>query len=125
MKYKENNRPLSPHLSVYKYQITSVLSIFHRITGIILFFSLIVISWWLIIAITKNLPQCYFKLFNCKIIQLGLFGILFSLFYHSGNGIRHLCWDLGYGFQIKTVEKTGWIVITVSTISTVLFWLRS
>ena len=125
MKDKEKNRPLSPHLSVYKYQITSVLSILHRITGIILFFSLIIISWWLIISTTKNFPQCYLKLFNCGIIQLALFGILFSLFYHSSNGIRHIFWDLGYGFEIKTAEKTGWIVIAVSTIGTVLFWLIS
>lgn len=125
MNDKVKNRPLSPHLSVYKYQITSVLSIFHRITGIILFFSLIILSWWLILAIFSDFRECYFKLFNCGIIQLALLGVLFSLFYHSANGIRHLCWDLGYGFEIKTVEKTGWTVITVSTVGTVLFWLIS
>ncbi|MCF8462552.1 MAG: succinate dehydrogenase, cytochrome b556 subunit [Rickettsiaceae bacterium] len=125
MNNEEKIRPISPHLGIYKHQITSVLSIAHRITGFILFCSFIIISWWLILAIFSDFRECYFKLFSCNMVKLGLLGMLFSLFYHTTNGVRHLCWDLGYGFEIKTVEKTGWTVVLVSILSTLLFWLIS
>ena len=114
-------RPISPHLQVYKPQITSVLSIFHRITGVALTFGLILLVAWIF---TLSLGEEYFEFFVMFIKSwfgvLILFGFTFALNYHLCNGIRHLFWDAGYGYEIETVHKSGLAVLVVSFVLTIL-----
>ena len=116
-------RPISPHLQVYKPQITSVLSIFHRITGVALTFGLILLVAWIF---TLSLGEDYFQYFVMFIKSwfglLILFGFTFALNYHLCNGIRHLFWDAGYGYEIETVHKSGLAVLVVSFVLTILIW---
>ena len=116
-------RPISPHLQVYKPQITSVLSIFHRITGVALTFGLILLVAWIF---TLSLGEEYFEYFVIFIKSwfglLILFGFTFALNYHLCNGIRHLFWDAGYGYEIETVHKSGLAVLVVSCVLTILIW---
>ena len=116
-------RPISPHLQVYKPQITSVLSIFHRITGVALTFGLILSVAWIF---TLSLGEEYFEYFSLFIKSwfglLILFGVTFALNYHFCNGIRHLFWDAGYGYEIETVHKSGLAVLVVSFSLTTLIW---
>ena len=116
-------RPISPHLQVYKPQITSVLSIFHRITGVALTFGLILLVAWIF---TLSLGEEYFQYFVMFIKSwfglLILFGFTFALNYHLCNGIRHLFWDAGYGYEIETVHKSGLAVLVVSCVLTILIW---
>ena len=101
-----SNRPLSPHLQVYRPQLTSILSITHRATGIALSFGIILlIAWILATAAGEN----YFNTVNSIITswfgKLVLVGFTWALFYHLCNGIRHLFWDAGFGFELSTVYK--------------------
>ena len=116
-------RPISPHLHVYKPQITSVLSIFHRITGVALTFGLILLVVWIF---TLSLGEKYFEYFSIFTKSwfglLILFGFTFALNYHFCNGIRHLFWDAGYGYEIETVYKSGLAVLVVSCSLTILIW---
>ena len=116
-------RPISPQLQVYKPQITSVLSIFHRITGVALAFGLILLVAWIF---TLSLGEEYFEYFVMFIKSwfglLILFGFTFALNYHLCNGIRHLFWDAGYGYEIDTVHKSGLAVLIVSFSLTTLIW---
>ena len=116
-------RPLSPHLQVYKPQITSVLSIFHRITGVAMTFGLILLVAWIF---TLSLGEEYFEYFVMFIKSwfglLILFSFTFALNYHFCNGIRHLFWDAGYGYEIETVHKSGLAVLVVSFVLTILIW---
>jgi succinate dehydrogenase / fumarate reductase cytochrome b subunit len=118
------NRPLSPHLQIYRPQISSVLSILHRITGVGLALGAVLVVWWLLAAATG--PE-YFAtvdgLLTSWIGHLVLLGVTWALAYHLLNGIRHLFWDMGYGFEIETVDKTGWAVVIGSAVLTVLLWL--
>lgn len=120
---KKYTKPLSPHLQVYKPQITSILSITHRITGIILFFSSFFLALWLFSMAynenIKNLVNTFFSLFFGKTI---LFFISFSFFYHLLNGIRHLFWDIGYGYKLSNVYITGLLVIVLTLIINIYIW---
>ena len=118
------DRPLSPHLQVYRPQITSMLSILHRITGVGLGVGTLLIAWWLIAAATgpaafETAQACIGSLFG----RLILFGFTWALFYHLCNGIRHLIWDAGYGYDLDSVTKTGWLVVVASVVLTVLAWI--
>lgn len=122
------NRPLSPHLSIYKIQLTSGLSILHRITGAYLYFGLILFAWSIFALsyfpyILENIGFC---INNCQLtgilFKLMITGWVFSLFYHMLNGIRHLFWDIGKGFEIKTAYITGKIVIVLAIALTLFCW---
>jgi len=117
------HRPLSPHLQVYRPQLTSVLSILHRATGIALAVGAVYLAIWVICATS---PQSYatFQGFNGSIAgRILLGGWLFSAFYHLFNGIRHLFWDAGYGFELKDAYRSGWIVVGVSAVATLVSWI--
>ncbi|MDP7380075.1 MAG: succinate dehydrogenase, cytochrome b556 subunit [Alphaproteobacteria bacterium] len=117
------NRPMSPHLQIYKPQITSILSITHRITGVGMVVALVGLSWWLIAA---AVDAEYFALVQS--FAGSWFGYLVmiaasaALFYHLSNGIRHLSWDLGYGLEIAQVERSGYLVLVSTVVLTGLTW---
>ena len=118
------HRPLSPHLQVYRPQLTSVLSILHRATGIALAVGALYLAVWVICAAGNAGTYATFQSFNTSILgRLLLGGWLFSAFYHLSNGIRHLFWDAGYGFDIKDAYRSGWIVVGVSAVATVVSWI--
>ncbi len=114
-------RPLSPHLQVYKPQLTSILSITHRATGVFLSLGALLLTCWLVGLATSeqafNNLQQYGSAWYGKII---LTGFVFSLYFHLANGIRHLFWDVGLGLEISTTYKSGYAVIAFSIILTVV-----
>lgn len=116
-------RPLSPHLSIYKPQISSVLSIGHRLSGVGLFFALIIACWWFICWVFSRFDTSYLECLNHTGIKFLLFVTSFGYFYHFCTGVRHLIWDLGYCFSIKSINLTGWIAVVFSVILTVIYWL--
>ena len=117
----DNNRPLSPHLQIYRPQITSLLSITHRFTGVALAVGAIFFTYWLLSAAYGAdkfaLAQV---LFRSWIGQLILWGFTFSLFYHLANGIRHLAWDAGWGYELDKLRISGWLVLLFSGSMTIL-----
>ena len=119
-----SHRPLSPHLQVYRPQLTSVLSITHRATGIGLSFGIILLITWLVAAAAG---VNYFNMVNSVITswfgKLVLLGFTWALFYHLCNGIRHLFWDAGFGFELSTVYKSGYATIAGSIILTAAAWI--
>ncbi|MBI3451611.1 MAG: succinate dehydrogenase, cytochrome b556 subunit [Rhodospirillales bacterium] len=117
-------RPLSPHLQIYKPQLTSVLSILHRATGIALAVGTSVLVWWLVAAAAGPAAFATVQGFlGSWIGKLMLLGWSVSLFYHLANGIRHLFWDAGYGFELKTAYASGWAVVAATAGLTALAWL--
>ena len=116
-------RPLSPHLQVYRPQITSTLSILHRMTGVALSVGTIVLIYWLF-AIASG-AEAFAQMqacFSSWIGRLLLFGWSFALFYHLCNGIRHLFWDAGKGYELDTAARSGIAVIVVSIALTIGVW---
>ena len=113
---RQAGRPLSPHLQIYKPQITSVLSISHRFTGLALAVGTLLLVWWLLAAAAGPAPYAQAQAFlGSWLGVLLLIGWAYALFFHLCNGIRHLVWDAGHGFDIATTYATGWIVVAVST----------
>jgi len=113
-----DNRPLSPYW-IYRWQITMTMSILHRATGVALAVGSIALVWWLMAAGMG--PDAYgyaHAFFASWFGQLLLIGWTFSLFYHLCNGIRHLAWDAGWGFEIKTMYVTGYLVWAVALLLT-------
>jgi len=106
------NRPLSPHLQVYRWQMTMALSILHRITGVGLGLGALLLVWWLVAAASG---PAYFDLVQAVmsswIGRLVMFGFALALFLHLCNGIRHLVWDAGYGLDIDSARTGSWVVI--------------
>ncbi len=120
------NRPLSPHLQVYKPQITSTLSILHRISGVALAFGALLLANWVIsatygadaFATAQGLLGSWFG-------RLVMFGMTLALFYHLGNGIRHLAWDMGKGFSLPQVRASGLFVLVFTGAMTIITWIAA
>jgi len=118
------NRPLSPHLQVYRPQITTVLSITHRATGIVLSLGCVFLVLWLLAAAAG--PRTFEIAQDCAGSALGyvfLFVFSVALFYHLLNGIRHLFWDMGHGFEMETATRTGWAVVVGAVVLTAIAWI--
>lgn len=119
-----DQRPLSPHIQIYKPQITSVLSITHRGTGILLAIGFAFLVYWMLaIAGGPDAFAAASEFFRSVPGRLIMLGVGFSFFFHLCNGIRHLFWDMGKGFEIETTRASGWAVVVVSSVLTVLAWL--
>lgn len=124
-----SNKPLSPHLTIYNPQISSVLSISHRLSGFFLYFGLLLLSWVIIFSTFKDLLIANHFLLATKYVFSSLIGkiIIFlwvlALNYHFLNGIRHLIWDKGLGFSIESVKKSGVLIIFLAVFFTLLSWL--
>ncbi len=119
-----HNRPLSPHLQVYKPQFTSVLSITHRATGIALAVGTLLLVWWIVAAATGESAFADVQAFiGSWIGRLLLLGWSFAVFYHLCNGIRHLFWDAGKGFELETAYMSGKLVVGAAIVLTILAWV--
>jgi succinate dehydrogenase / fumarate reductase cytochrome b subunit len=117
-------RPLSPHLSIYKPQLTSLMSIGHRATGLALSVGTVLLVWWLVAAASGERAFAAAQHFwGSWFGLLLLFGWTFSLFFHLCNGIRHLGWDAGWGFELRRTYVTGWIVVGASVALTLVAWI--
>jgi succinate dehydrogenase / fumarate reductase cytochrome b subunit len=105
-------RPLSPHLQIYRPQLTSVMSILHRISGVALVAGTLLLTWWLVAAVEGPEEfEVVQAIIGSWLGRVVLLGFTLALFYHLCNGIRHLIWDLGYGYEIEAVYKSGkWVV---------------
>jgi len=114
------DRPLSPHLQIYKPQLTSMLSISHRLTGLALGLGTLFLVWWLIAAATGDGAFATAQgFFGSWLGLLLLFGWTYSFFFHLCNGVRHLMWDTGHGLDLHTAYTTGWAVLAASGVLTV------
>lgn len=117
-------RPLSPHLSVYKWPVTMTVSILHRMTGGALYFGTLLVAWWLIAAATsENQFNIASAVFGSWFGRLVLFGYTWVLIHHMLGGIRHLIWDTGEGLEKHTASKLAWANIAGSIVLTVLVWI--
>jgi len=119
-------RPLSPHLQIYRPQLTSVLSFAHRLTGIILGTYAVALVVWLIAAAAGPQPYSLIQRFiRSWLGQALLVSASFCFFLHLCGGIRHLFWDTGRGFELRTIYASGWAVVVASTVLTLAAWIVS
>ena len=116
-------RPTSPHLQVYRWQITMVMSILHRATGVGLSVgALILVAWLVAVSAGATSYDQLVGLLATGFGRLVLVGLSFCFFYHLGNGIRHLAWDVGWGYEIPQLYVSGWLVVAFSLLATAAFW---
>jgi succinate dehydrogenase / fumarate reductase cytochrome b subunit len=117
------SRPLSPHLQVYRWQISNTLSILHRLTGIALSLGgLALVAWLLALASGQAAFTVANALLGSLVGQLALLGWTLCFFYHLCNGVRHLAWDVGHGFDKAVARKSGIAVVIGAVLLTVVFW---
>ena len=122
----DSNNPLSPHLQIYRWHISSLLSITLRISGVVNLLALILIFFWLLVlSLGENNYELFLLLINNFFGKFILISFTWSMSFHLLSGIRHLFWDFGYGFEIKTANFSGIIVIISSLVLTIIFWLFS
>ena len=119
-------RPLSPHLQVYRWQITMVMSILHRATGVALTVGTLGLAWWLLALAAGG--ERYANASALIASPLGLvllFGFSLALVYHLLNGLRHLMWDMGWGFDIPEIYRSGWAVAVLTVVFTAAIWFAA
>ena len=117
------SRPLSPHLQIYRLPITALISISHRVTGVLLAVGSLVLVYWLV-ALASG-PDAFAHaqaLLGSVVGRVVLLALTLALFYHLANGIRHLFWDAGFGFELRTVRASGMLVIVASIVLTLVAW---
>lgn len=120
-------RPISPNIQidggVWRWHVTMLASILHRVTGIGLYVgALVLMAWALSLAAGPSAYGSFEYLAGSLLGKLVFIGLTLSLFYHLGNGVRHLAWDSGYGFKPKTADATAWLVFGFAIVATILFW---
>jgi succinate dehydrogenase / fumarate reductase cytochrome b subunit len=117
-------RPLSPHLTVYRWPITMTMSILHRITGGALYFGTLLVVWWVVAA---SISESYFDfvngIFGSWLGRLVLFGYTWALMHHMLGGIRHFVWDTGTGLEKHTASKIAWATLAGSVALTLAIWI--
>ena len=117
-------RPLSPHLQVYRWPISMMLSIGHRVTGVGLGIGALLLTWWLVAAaVSDDAFDAVQGFLATPFGLLLLFGWTLALFFHLFAGIRHLAWDAGYGFDKPWYDRSGWAVVIATALATVLLWI--
>ncbi len=118
------NRPLSPHLQIYRPQLTSVLSITHRASGVALALGTLLLVWWIASVVRGPDSFALVQHFIASFIgRLLLFGWTWALFFHLANGVRHLAWDAGLGFDLESTTASGWLAVAASVVLTLVTWL--
>ena len=117
-------RPLSPHLTIYRWPVTMTMSILHRITGGALYVGTLLVAWWLIAAATSETHFAFVDwLIGSWFGLVVLFGYSWALFHHMLGGVRHLIWDTGAGLQKETASKLAWATVVGSVLLTAAVWL--
>jgi succinate dehydrogenase / fumarate reductase, cytochrome b subunit len=120
------NRPLSPHLQVYHLPMLARLSISHRITGVGLLGGLVLLAWWLGAAAAGPESFAFAQaVLGSFLGRLVLLGFTAALFYHLANGVRHLAWDAGMGYEIKQAYASGRAVLVITVVMTAIVWLAA
>ena len=120
----DTKSPLSPHLSIYRWPITMTLSILHRVTGVAMSVGLIVLCAWLMSAAAGAADyDRVASLLSSVIGRLMLIGFSFAFFFHLANGVRHLFWDVGYGFEKYQANASAWFVLLLAGGMTAAFWM--
>ena len=124
-----NKKPTSPHIQIYRWNISSLTSIMHRMSGVVLYATMIVLCWYIVyyayqVNYFEN-PQshsceCWFTNIFKSFFYIILFALVSALYYHFFNGIRHLLWDIGKGFGINTAKKTGILVIILTILAAII-----
>jgi len=119
----DTKSPLSPHLSIYRWPITMTLSILHRVTGVAMSVGLVVLCAWLVSAAAGAADyERVASLLSTVIGWLMLVGFSFAFFFHLANGVRHLFWDVGYGFEKYQANASAWFVLLLASGMTAAFW---
>ncbi len=117
------DRPISPHLQVYKISFTMIMSMMHRISGFILYLgSFIFLSWYLSILLGQDTYNFINYFFSFSIIKFGLFLFTWIFFHHLFGGIRHFIWDFGLGFELNSIEWLARLTVLFSFVSSLLLW---
>tara|TARA_B100000683_G_scaffold35066_1_gene30749 strand:+ start:98 stop:481 length:384 start_codon:yes stop_codon:yes gene_type:complete len=120
----KNDNPISPHIQVYNWHISSLVSISHRITGVLNYALLILVCFWVISLLLGEKNYEYFKIFSNSFIgKFFIIGFIWSYIFQILSEIRHWFWDMGYGFELKTTKITGTIVILGSFILTIILYI--
>ena len=120
----KSDRPLSPHLSIYRWPITMTLSILHRATGVAMSLGLVVLAYWLWTVSSGSADYARFNELTSTLVgQLLLIGWSFAFFYHFANGVRHLVWDTGRGFEKHQANASAWLVLLLSVGMTAVYWI--
>ncbi|HVY33887.1 MAG TPA: succinate dehydrogenase, cytochrome b556 subunit [Caulobacteraceae bacterium] len=118
------DRPISPHLEIWRWHITMATSILHRATGLALYAGALILAGWAVaLARGPGAFGQYRALLAGPLGQLVLFGLTVSLFYHLANGVRHLWWDAGQGFEPKTADMTGAAAIAFGVVAAIAIWV--
>lgn len=118
-----NGRPLSPHISIYRWPITMTTSILHRATGLAMSAGFVILALWLFDAASGAASYATFLGYMDTIVgRLLLIGWSFAFFFHLSNGVRHLFWDSGYGFEKSQANASAWFVLILAVVLTALFW---
>jgi succinate dehydrogenase / fumarate reductase cytochrome b subunit len=118
------DRPMSPHMQVWRWHVTMFGSIAHRATGMALYVGVLILAGWVVsLAMGADSFNAYGALLASPIGLLILFGLTVSFLYHLANGVRHLFWDAGKGFTPKTADTTGWAAIVFGVVAAVLIWI--
>jgi succinate dehydrogenase / fumarate reductase cytochrome b subunit len=115
-------RPTSPHLTIYKKQISSVLSILHRLSGMALFGAVSLLLWWFVALVATNYAPYLMAIGSCKMVKIALMLSSAAICYHLCTGIRHLFWDMGYGFSVPVMNNTGWLAVISACCLFIIFW---
>ena len=121
----KHDRPISPFMlgQAYRFQITSVMSLLHRMTGVVLALAAFGFSWWIMsMALGGGYAECATAVTSSLPGKIVLFLISLALMYHLFNGIRHLAWDAGFGFRIPQVYASGYTVLALTVVSTLILW---
>lgn len=126
MTQASRNRPLSPHLSIYKPIPTMVMSIVHRITGAALYIGTVLVVWWLVAAASGAAYYDWVNaIFGSFLGRLVLFGYTWALIHHMLGGIRHFVWDMGHGFDKHVSTKMAWATLAGSIVLTLVVWIAA
>jgi succinate dehydrogenase / fumarate reductase cytochrome b subunit len=123
---RNTERPLSPHISIYRWPITMTISILHRVTGVSMSVGLVVFAWWLSsVAVGGACYESFTRLMASMPGRLLLIAWSFAFFLHLANGVRHLFWDFGHGFEKKQADASAWFVLLLALVATATFWYLS
>lgn len=123
MASKKTERPLSPHLFIYRFPLTLALSIIHRATGIAMYFGTLVVVWWFMsLAIGEDAYNAFAWFMGSWFGMIVLFGFTWVLFHHMFGGVKHFFWDFGKGFELDTVERVAKFAVIVPICATIIVW---